>query len=830
MNKIQSSIINHFLPSAIAAFAAMAAHAITWEGTTNLVMSAATTVDVPAGRTNVIEELSGAYTLTKTGAGALEIRYVKTVSASVVVSEGLVRFANPRPDEIFAKAYFHVDASDLSTMTIETVNGTNFVTRWNDVDGRTDRYATHCTTVWNCRTNPDNRKPFLRENFQNGLPVMDFGTLLTQYNMNELGQALGYGAAMKFDHETPYIKEGFTVFSDTEDYYDWKCKGYGMSLFSHETSWRFARCVLSPTESSTYRGLLNDNSQNNNYFAQGKSIWFDGALVTDNPKWTKPSPGFHICRIHPTANGNTTFNSFAAEYCYGSTRSYGGQRIAEYILFTNATEMGESSMTTNEATVVNRYLRVKWFPQQISRVTVEEGASLDVNPSANLTIQTLNDNGALNLALTSQTSIVDRGLSSLRAHLHLDASQTNTMTIVSDGGTNFITRWNDVDGGSLYVIHETGTGGFGQRPNPDQRKPFLSPNLTQNGLPIIDLGTAIFSNYTNSEGVAYGYGAAFRYNNLPSTKIREYIAVISDREDLKQSPANRDGPSYIAYYTGNTYNGQNEGRRGLTIKNKNPALFYNVSSSTLAPFSNGTLLVDGVEREYTYNPPDGFSVMNFQMASAVNCNLIGRTLRKDVKTIHDTYGGQRIAEYIVFTSLLDNAKRQRIYNALRNKWFGDVPATTNYYNSLSLGAEASMTVKYEAVAVTNALSLAGTLASPAVSAVNVAVAGSDATVDGALTLADGATLSFKRLSGDTWTSLSVTSLVTEGAVTVSLAGSSLKGMDGKSVRLIATETPPASLISWSMDFTSAGTRPKLVLKDDGVWVEFVSPNLVILVK
>ena len=77
----------------VATFAAVAVHAITWEGTTNLVMTAATTVEVPAGRTNVIEELSGAYTLTKTGGGALEIRYVKTASASVVVSEGLVRFA-----------------------------------------------------------------------------------------------------------------------------------------------------------------------------------------------------------------------------------------------------------------------------------------------------------------------------------------------------------------------------------------------------------------------------------------------------------------------------------------------------------------------------------------------------------------------------------------------------------------------------------------------------------------------------------------------------------------------------------------------------------------
>lgn len=59
------------------ATASALADTITWEGTTNLVMDAATTVEVPAGATNVIVFLDGAYTLTKTGGGTLEIRYVK---------------------------------------------------------------------------------------------------------------------------------------------------------------------------------------------------------------------------------------------------------------------------------------------------------------------------------------------------------------------------------------------------------------------------------------------------------------------------------------------------------------------------------------------------------------------------------------------------------------------------------------------------------------------------------------------------------------------------------------------------------------------------------
>ena len=365
-------------------------------------------------------------------------------------------------------------------MTIEAVNGTNFVTRWNDVDGRTDRYATHCTTVWNCRKNPENRKPFLRMDFQNGLPVMDFGSLLTQYNTNELGQALGYGAAMTFDRNSPYIKEGFTVASDTEDYYDWQWSGYGMSFFSHETSWRFARCGLSPISNPTRFGIQNDNSQNNNFFAEGKSVWYDGTLIAGHPKWTKPSAGFHIYRIHPTADGGTTFNNFAAEYCYGGTRSYGGQRIAEYVLFTNATETGQSTMTTNEATMVNRFLRVKWFPQKISRVTVAEGASLDVAPSANLTILSAGgDGGASDLSIEGGATY---HVPHFGAWLHLDASQTDTMTIVPQNGTNFVTRWNDADGGSVYAYHDASE--YDYRDSPTNRMPFISTTKTLNSRPV----------------------------------------------------------------------------------------------------------------------------------------------------------------------------------------------------------------------------------------------------------------------------------------------------------------------------------------------------------
>ncbi len=64
---------------------------------------------------------------------------------------------------------------------------------------------------------------------------------------------------------------------------------------------------------------------------------------------------------------------------------------------------------------------------------------------------------------------------------------------------------------------------------------------------------------------------------------------------------------------------------------------------------------------------------------------------------------------------------------------------------------------------------------------------------------------------------------------VSLSGN-FKGLAGTSARLIATDNPPASLNGWTTDFVSTSTQARLVLKADGVWIEFLSPGLVILVK
>ena len=821
MNSKHSAIVRRCVLLSVAAFAAMSAlaDAITWEGSTNLVLTAATTVEVPAGSTIRIDKLSGAYALTKTGGGVLEIRWAASSGGSIVISEGSVHFTNPRPDAIFAQASFHVDATDLSSMVIETVNGTNFVTRWNDTDGG-PRYATPSGDTAYGRV--PGRLPFIGQGTQNGLPYVDFGSFLSRGYTNEEGVAIGYGAALIWDARVVY-HEGFTVVSDTPDIatlptdYPPSTAWYAMSFFSRHDATSGYRGAFYP-DHRPY--IYKDNKNNDAVTKNGASNWVDSAYIA-SPRSSYGFPGgFHV--FNCSTPSNAIANAFGKSYNTSSYTSFGGTRIAEYAVFTN-------QLSPTERAEITAYLRAKWFPASLASVTIEEGASFAVDEDVKVAAP-ITDNGALDLSLGSQTIVYDKGLSKLGAFIHVDASQTNTMTLAVENGTNFITRWNDVDGGSMYFLSDPSIGSFGQRTEPSKRRPFLNPAKYQNGLPVADLGSAIYVGYTNSEGVAIGYGGAFKFYTLAekyAAQVREYISVISDTEDLKTAPTGKEGPAYLAFYSGNTFNGQNPGRRGTTVSGKNPALLRKSDNTVCV---NGGIYVNGEAKTYAYNPPDGFSVINLRPTSAVTCNMIGRSLRHNSSgQAADTYGGQRIAEYMLFTSVLDDAKRQRIYNALRNKWFGDLPATTNFYNTLSLGTDASLTIKYEAVAVTNTLTLSGTLASPAVSAAKVAVTGADAMVDGALTLAEGATLSFTRLPDDTWTSLSATSVTAEGSVTVFLSGS-LKGMGGKSARLIATDNPPASLEGWTLEFDSDATSARLVLKEDGVWAEFLSPGLIFTVK
>lgn len=817
------------LLSAATACLSSFAEPLAWEGSTNLTMTANTEVEVADGTTNLIGTLAGNYTLTKTGGGTLQIRRVSTATTKLSVQEGDVVLRNPRPDA-FDQAYFHVDASDLSSMVLETVNGTNFVTRWNDCDGG-PHYATHCSTVWNCRTNPESRKPFLSVNALNGLTVVDFGSLLTKFNTNEVGQALGYGAAMNFDQLSPIVVEGFNVVADGDDIPQWPsivanyASMYPQSVFENEETLTFPRGSYN-TEITSYhdRCLLRDTGGSLRVYPNNSGcIWINGSVLTSYAKWTRLASGFNVLRIRPVADqaasypNHARFGSFAAsrQDDNGTNRIYGGKKVAEYALFTN-------SLDNAVAEDIDLYLRLKWYTKQtIASVTVADGASFRTGENVIVAVTKYVANDNSNVEIPYGNSVSVDTLLSANTVLHLDASKTNTMVFTTENGTNFVTRWNDCAGGSLYATHDSASSVL--RDNPDDRKPYFGP-VKLNGMPVIDFGSAILAPVTNSAGRGLGYGAAMNLSAAQSS-LTEAISVVSDTEDLKtlrSGNGKKDGMFGSAFFAGNG-GSTTSGARGKTIAGSNPAYF--VSSMAATMYLDGSQVAPTTSTPF----PNGFHVFDLIFTTPskyARVDYLARNYQPNYNS--NTYGGQRIAEYMLFKTVMDAEERTLVQKALRAKWFGDARETRRYA-ALRVPAGASFSVVYENIAISDRLVIGGKVAAASVDAGRVEVSDS-AVVEGALALSDGATLAFG-CGVDGIASLAAGSVAAasgSGTVVIATGGLSPRSMRGVSVRLVSSASVDAKIASWNVVCDMPGVR--LRLAGDGLYADFPAKGFILIVQ
>ena len=795
-----------------------------------LVLTEDTEVTVEEGQALVYESLGGtaAFTLTKKGAGLLEIRRVTNAKAKVVIAEGEVRFANPRPDDVFAKAYFHVDATDTSSMTIETVNGTNFVTRWNDADGRA-QYASHCTTVWNCRTDPDTRKPYLTENGQNGLPVMDFGSLLTKYNTNELGQALGYGAAMKFNQTTPEIYDAFTVAADSDDVAEWPKRTdinldsmCGQSYFSHETSYTCVRRAYYLADiSKGGPGLLADNSQNNPW--NNGNIWFDGTLVSGHPKWVYPKPGFHFVHMKPTGE---TLTSFAAEYIGSSNRSYGGTKIAEYVIFTNVLDEADSEQ-------LNRYLGGRWLPQTLASVCVQSGARLTVDESnLRLTIVDYIQQDGADVNVSEGQSVTFDTIGDLDVVAHFDASVLSSLVTNEVNGTNFISRWkslNDPEG--LFATNYWGhlySGGIPAfRPDPENRLPYLAVGASQTGLSAVDFGSYLSS--ADVDG-SEGYGAAFqwsKYTAKADKEMAEFFTVAADDEQR----GTKTKPVGVGSYVGSV------STEGAGIRGKNGQLFHDVSAGDVRTLTTKAQFIyldndlGSTTNDYTRIPSPGFHVVNAVPGYKINMSAFAHGHRTSAAgTTANGYGGMKIGEFIALnTAIADGSHRDLVNRHLMHKWLG-APRGVRTYRSVEIPKEAALEVVYEDVVVAN-LTLGGTLKAEKITASNLKVTATDTAIVGTFVLGESPAFSFAQI-GETAavTSLSVGTLdlgAAPGKITVSVANA--KALRGQKAKLIGFESVVGTLDGWTVE-SNYDVGVSVALEADGLYATFGKPGMMLIFK
>ena len=799
-------------------------------------LTADRTVDVAAGSTqDVVRLTGGAYTITKTGGGTLNIYWTANENARVVVEEGVValpRYA--KPTAVFAKAYYHVDASDPSTMVTESVGGTNFVVRWNDADGRTC-YATNCPATVIGRTNPENRRPFIRPHFQNGLPVVDFGSLLTAGYTNAQGVALGYGGAMFWSEPLTSLREGFTVFSDTDDIFDparQACGGYAASFFAN-----FSKSANYREKLSVDRGgaPYYANNQYSFPFARSTNVvdlttYLRATQDTSQPEcvYTRVEPGFHLLNAissayyvnDPTIGSRYCADAFAASVGVSSTvegsYTFGGQRIGEYAVFSDWLSQAERD-------ALSVYLKTKWFPRKFASIEVKAGATFDA--SAGGVEGDISGEGGSAL-LTGASSIVVNPVHPWKTVLHLDAAKADTLDTVQVGGTNFLGRWFDCSGNGGYATTNAAEAA---------RAPFINPNETLNGLPFVDFGSLRTDFNTNGVGEALGYGAALKFDTVRT--YAEGITVAADTPDVVNGdwlscPAygRMHGMAFFATYTG-TYGSW---QRGPLVSGKTPKIGVYANASS---FYNGTNYLDGVllrsNNNYVYDKsyPSGFHVYSQSPTKAQSSSggapthlAAARCYDKvDGKDIH-TYeqGGQRVAEYALYNPKLTDDERTRAYKALRYKWFAETPLTRTLA-ALYIPVSGSYEVKYENVAVGN-LELGGTLGALGVSASNVVASSSSATVAAPLTLASGAVLEFSRLPDGSFASFAAESVAAEGDVSVVLSADDWSGLSGRRFRLVKGAVSGGN---WTVSCPASGLSAFLEMDPQGVTVLFEKGFLLI---
>jgi len=265
--------------------------------------------------------------LSKAGAGGLTVGTLGVGVTSLHVRGGTLNVTGADP-AYGQDAVFHVDAGDIASLETVAVNGTNFVTCWND--RRTNGfYAAAQDTV---------HRPFLNPGQQNGRDVVDFGAFTTDTNAV-------YTAWLNWKSYLYSVRDCFVVVRDTDP-------SRRATLVGNQNNYLdFARGASG--------ALVGEHAHSEPI--RGGSCAIDGTSVTHTARLPD---GFHVVSFFPS-NG-VRASAFGRERFNG----FGGQQLAEALFFTR-------ELSANERQNIHAQLLSKWLGQPLhrafDRILVENG-------------------------------------------------------------------------------------------------------------------------------------------------------------------------------------------------------------------------------------------------------------------------------------------------------------------------------------------------------------------------------------------------------------------------------------------------------------------------
>ena len=392
-----------------------------------------------------VYRLGGVDDYVKKGSGTAVMRALSATNITVAAGNLEVEMQSPALD-----TYFHVDASKSDTVaTSGSTNGMPFVTYWRCL--RSD-YRRQAYSI-------EDSRPWLRSGFQNGLPVIDFGS--PKYvNKSYHGFDNGYGGYMPWNHTNNVSREVFVVYSDTED---WLVKDMGTPgcfiLGSLGGRYDFHRA----NGVSTHALFHPSNSKD---FVREGAVRIDGVPV-QSPTTEVLSAGFHVIHVRTKNAATASASDFANDRGY----IMGGQRLAEVLIYTNQTSDAQRD-------AVEAYLRNKWLGAQVAGCaygTVQVAAGSTVTLPRQVAVDSVTGPGMLaakdrvtvrnvsggasfagDVVLAEGATVAIRDLSAMRVVGNLALSATGTLVLEGDspadnlaGETRTVIQADSMTGSSL---------------------------------------------------------------------------------------------------------------------------------------------------------------------------------------------------------------------------------------------------------------------------------------------------------------------------------------------------------------------------------------------
>lgn len=290
------------------------------------------------------------------------------VTAVTVESGSLTLACDPLAD-----AWAHVDASREDSIVYETVNGTNFVSKWKDISG----HGNDATASTAPKQKPVYRTVHLDSanilaDSGRGIPVIDFGEYYNYEQLPSEGRSnnpTNSAAGMNFPDKNVYLQEFYIVHADT-DYWTGVNKnnytgilGYYGSGGPSGTQFPFLRASKSPVISTTGNNLI-----------RGGYVGVNGEQKSGDY-----SPTFKQLNVYAVSASGQVSNKWAL--AHRASNQWGGQILGEVILF-------EHANTAERRNAITAMLRNKWRDEQsqsalesswtLGSVTVANGSSLTV--------------------------------------------------------------------------------------------------------------------------------------------------------------------------------------------------------------------------------------------------------------------------------------------------------------------------------------------------------------------------------------------------------------------------------------------------------------------